>query len=50
MTRDTIGDSVLAARSVLLSGRSEAIGLTPAQFGEHYSVALRVELTRVRGH
>jgi PPOX class probable F420-dependent enzyme len=28
----------------------ERIGLTPQQFGERYSVALKVELTRVRGH
>jgi PPOX class probable F420-dependent enzyme len=28
----------------------EGIGLTPHQFGERYSAALRVELTRVRGH
>jgi PPOX class probable F420-dependent enzyme len=28
----------------------ERIGLTPEQFGERYSAAVRVELTRVRGH
>jgi PPOX class probable F420-dependent enzyme len=28
----------------------ESIGLTPHHFGERYSAALRVELTRVRGH
>ncbi|MDX6730957.1 MAG: hypothetical protein QOC54_905 [Baekduia sp.] len=26
------------------------IGLTPEQFGERYATALRVDLTRVRGH
>jgi PPOX class probable F420-dependent enzyme len=28
----------------------ERLGLTPEQFGERYSTAVRVELTRVRGH
>jgi PPOX class probable F420-dependent enzyme len=28
----------------------EGIGMTPEAFGERYSVALRVELARVRGH
>jgi PPOX class probable F420-dependent enzyme len=28
----------------------ERLGLTPEQFAERYAVALRVELTRLRGH
>jgi PPOX class probable F420-dependent enzyme len=28
----------------------ERIGITPEQFGARYSVALRVELTKMRGH
>jgi PPOX class probable F420-dependent enzyme len=30
--------------------RMERLGLTPAQFGARYSIALEVELRRLRGH
>jgi PPOX class probable F420-dependent enzyme len=40
----------LAAYVEKYGDHMQRIGLTPEQFGERYSVQIRIELTRLRGH